>query len=64
MWQPRRLTTLWASTACYRESFTFYGQLYLYLYITRDNYRSRWGKKRKRRDTDRVGRGRKTVSEM
>jgi hypothetical protein len=24
MWQPRRLTTLWAFTACYRDSFTFY----------------------------------------
>jgi hypothetical protein len=24
MWQPRRLTTLWAFTACYRNSFTFY----------------------------------------
>jgi hypothetical protein len=24
MWQPRSLTTLWASTACYRDSFTFY----------------------------------------
>jgi hypothetical protein len=24
MWEPRRLTTLWASTACYRDSFTFY----------------------------------------
>jgi hypothetical protein len=23
MWEPRRLTTLWASTACYRHSFTF-----------------------------------------
>jgi hypothetical protein len=22
--EPRRLTTLWASTACYRDSFTFY----------------------------------------
>jgi hypothetical protein len=22
MWDPRRLTTLWASTACYRDSFT------------------------------------------
>jgi hypothetical protein len=21
-WKPRRLTTLWASTACYRDSFT------------------------------------------
>jgi hypothetical protein len=24
MWEPRRLTTLWASTACYRDSFTFF----------------------------------------
>jgi hypothetical protein len=24
MWEPRRLTILWASTACYRDSFTFY----------------------------------------
>jgi hypothetical protein len=23
MWDPQRLTTLWASTACYRDSFTF-----------------------------------------
>jgi hypothetical protein len=23
MWEPRRLTTLWASTGCYRDSFTF-----------------------------------------
>jgi hypothetical protein len=23
MWESRRLTTLWASTACYRDSFTF-----------------------------------------
>jgi hypothetical protein len=22
MWEPRRLTTLWASTACYRDIFT------------------------------------------
>jgi hypothetical protein len=24
MWEPRRLTTLWASMACYRDSFTFF----------------------------------------
>jgi hypothetical protein len=24
MWEPRRLTTLWPFTACYRDSFTFY----------------------------------------
>jgi hypothetical protein len=23
MWVPRRLTSLWASTGCYRNSFTF-----------------------------------------
>jgi hypothetical protein len=29
MWVPRRLTILWASTACYRDSFTFF---YFYCY--------------------------------
>jgi hypothetical protein len=24
MWEPRRLTTLWAFTACYKDSFTSY----------------------------------------
>jgi hypothetical protein len=24
MWELRRLTTLWASTACYRDSFTLF----------------------------------------
>jgi hypothetical protein len=24
MWEPRRLTTPWASTACYRDRFTFF----------------------------------------
>jgi hypothetical protein len=28
MWGPRRLRTLWASTACYRDSFTFTILLY------------------------------------
>jgi hypothetical protein len=23
MWEPRRLTTRWAFTVCYRDSFTF-----------------------------------------
>jgi hypothetical protein len=27
MWAPRRLTTLWASTACYWDSFTFFSGL-------------------------------------
>jgi hypothetical protein len=27
MWEPRRLTTLWASTSCYRDSFTFFIEL-------------------------------------
>jgi hypothetical protein len=24
MWDPQRLTTLWASMACYMDSFTFF----------------------------------------
>jgi hypothetical protein len=24
VWEPRRLTTLWASTACYKNRFNFY----------------------------------------
>jgi hypothetical protein len=24
IWEPRRLTTLWAFMACYRDSYTFY----------------------------------------
>jgi hypothetical protein len=24
MWEPRRLTIIWASTVCYRDSFTFF----------------------------------------
>jgi hypothetical protein len=23
MWEPQRLTTLWASTVCYRDSFSY-----------------------------------------
>jgi hypothetical protein len=32
MWDPRRLTTLWASTACCMDSLTF-------LFLPHDNYR-------------------------
>jgi hypothetical protein len=28
MWEPRRLTKLWASTACSRDSFTLYKKNY------------------------------------
>jgi hypothetical protein len=28
MWEPRRVTTLWASTSCYRDSFTLILSLY------------------------------------
>jgi hypothetical protein len=28
MWEPRRVTTLWAPTTCYRDSFTFYIIIY------------------------------------
>jgi hypothetical protein len=34
MWEPRRLTTVWASMACYRDSFTFY--LYLKTFKPRE----------------------------
>jgi hypothetical protein len=27
IWEPRRLTTLWASTACHRDSFTFLSEV-------------------------------------
>jgi hypothetical protein len=42
MWEPRHPTTLWAFTACYRDSFTFLP------HITTDNgiavllYRHSW----------------------
>jgi hypothetical protein len=29
MWEPRRLTTLWASTACYKDSFIFLPLVFL-----------------------------------
>jgi hypothetical protein len=28
MWEPRRLTILWVSTACYRDNFTFFFLLF------------------------------------
>jgi hypothetical protein len=34
MWEPRRLTTLWAFTACYRDSITFFLPDPNYIYIT------------------------------
>jgi hypothetical protein len=34
MWEPRRLTTLWAFMGCYRDSFTF---TYLIFYLTNIN---------------------------
>jgi hypothetical protein len=48
MSEPRRLTFLWASTACYRESFIFYPhilltevnvkQKYLFIYSLFEDY--------------------------
>jgi hypothetical protein len=31
MWEPEHLITLWAFTACYRDSFTFFTMAYFYL---------------------------------
>jgi hypothetical protein len=42
MWKPRRLTTLWASTACYRDSFTFF---YVYILASENNDLERCGRK-------------------
>jgi hypothetical protein len=39
MWEPRRLTTLWPFTACYRDSFTFfYLLLKIYKYCAMKPY--------------------------
>jgi hypothetical protein len=37
MWEPRSLTTLWTSTACYRDSFTFNLQSFRWLSAFRGN---------------------------
>jgi hypothetical protein len=35
MWESQRLTTLWASKACYRYSFTFFNlSIYLSIYVS------------------------------
>jgi hypothetical protein len=31
MWEPRRLITLWAFTACYRDNFTFFLPFLFYM---------------------------------
>jgi hypothetical protein len=33
MWEPRRLTTLWAFTACYKDNFTFFLITLDYLFL-------------------------------
>jgi hypothetical protein len=33
MWEPRRLTTLWTFTACYRDSFTFVFTLFFVILL-------------------------------
>jgi hypothetical protein len=38
MWAPRRLATLWASTSCYRDNFTFV--FVNILYQLRDNWKA------------------------
>jgi hypothetical protein len=42
MWEPRRPTTLWASTACDRDSFTFFflPLIYIFLWINSRTNRS------------------------
>jgi hypothetical protein len=31
MWEPRRFTTLWASTTCYRDNFTYFLHVLIFL---------------------------------
>jgi hypothetical protein len=42
MWEPRRLTTLWAFMACYRDSFTFYYESVLYSDVRHDTLNFKW----------------------
>jgi hypothetical protein len=37
LWEPRRFTTLWACTACYRDSFTFYVLMHTNLVYKTEN---------------------------
>jgi hypothetical protein len=38
MWEPRHLTTLWPSTACYRGSFMFIFYIFLWIFFFGDEY--------------------------
>jgi hypothetical protein len=43
MWEPRRLTTLWASTACYKDSFTFLERQYQFdVQVIREGTQKTW----------------------
>jgi hypothetical protein len=39
MWEPRRLTTLWDSTACYRDSITYYTNICTVFFSARTHTR-------------------------
>jgi hypothetical protein len=38
MWDPQRLTTLWASMACYTDSFTFFIIKFVETHLKSDTY--------------------------
>jgi hypothetical protein len=43
MWEPRRLRTLWAAMACYRDSFTFLlGRLHCFCLQNSESQHIRW----------------------
>jgi hypothetical protein len=44
MWEPRRLTTLWVFTACYRDSFLYDVKPYSQLAILFAGSLTLWGK--------------------
>jgi hypothetical protein len=39
MWEPRRLTALWASAVCYRDSFTYFFTFVYVYFILIDIFR-------------------------
>jgi hypothetical protein len=43
MWEPRRLTTLWASTVCYRDSFAFFILPSVCKFVLLPTGKWRWG---------------------
>jgi hypothetical protein len=57
VWEPRRLTTLWASTACYRENFTSFNCSFYLSFTLPDTLLARILKQNKKKMKRRRGEG-------